>query len=281
MKIRLALFLLPVTVGMLVSCTATGGGGQPVVARPKQAMRPYFAGYGQAVPRVGAVIDNNPRKNPGLSVPLGGRQGGPPYGKAVGDILGATFKKSGIPGADGQQSNPKFTLVATIQALSPAVRNTSSGPSATAPFSLSIRDIHGKQLSQDEITGSAPVQSGQAPAMANAIGDAANQIATRLCDSSHLQRLLGWPSTRVTSADVAVKNGAERFRAMDYAGSLGWFREAIAIDPNHQSAWAYHGASLMKLAKTEEAKRSLERAVSLDPESAEGTQARKWLDRLK
>lgn len=240
-------------------------------------MKPYFAGYGPAVPRVGAALDDDPRTHPELRQPLGGRQGGPPYGKAVGEIMGDTFRRAGIPGAKGEETHPKFNVVAIIEPQAPKLRRTPSGPLTAAPFEVTLKDNRGRVLDRAHFTGTAPLRGQNAASMSAAIRQASDQIAAKLKNPAYLQQALGWPSTSVTSADVAVRHGAERFRAADYAGSLHWFEQATEIDPNHQSAWSYRGASLLKLGRQREAVQALEKAVAIDPSSAEAAQARKWL----
>lgn len=276
-RVRLLAFL---PVALLVSCGASGTPGGPVQSAPtgsSGSMKPYFAGYGPAVPRVGATLDNNPMTHPALRQSIGGRQGGPPYGKAVGEIMENTFRNAGIPGSNGQERHSKFNIVAIIEPENPKVQHTSGGPLAVAPFEVTLKDTHGKVLGRERFTGTAPLRGQNAASMSSAILQASNLIAARLKDSEYLQRALGWPSTQVNSADVAVRNGAERFRTGDYTSSLHWFQQATHIDPSHQSAWSYLGASLLKLGRKQEASQALEKAIALNPSTAEAAQAEKWL----
>ena len=81
-------------------------------------------------------------------------------------------------------------------------------------------------------------------------------------------------------ADSVSNRGVERFSEKDYRGALFCFDRAVEKTPSHQAAWAYRGATLVKLGKIEEGRQSLERAVQIEPTSAEASQAQKWLNKL-
>lgn len=85
--------------------------------------------------------------------------------------------------------------------------------------------------------------------------------------------------TRREALQIAAL-GLVFFRDAHYERSLVFWTRALELLPDHQCILTYHAACLVRLGRRTEAKAEFQKAISLDPSSADADQARKWIDKL-
>lgn len=240
--------------------------------------RPYFADRADTI-RMGAHIATNPYDRPYLRQPAGRHPQAPPYGRAVSVVIGAHLRGARIPSAPATSTGGTFDAVANIYPGPLRQVFGRDGVSAETPFEIEFRDASGRATSRIQVTGYGTARNGYGDPVRLSLDDAGTKIARAISEASHTRPTAGDGVSR-PDADALSNAGVARFQSEDYSGALQYFDESIQSNPSHQAAWTYRGATLVKMGRSEEGRQSLERAVSIQPTSAEAEQARKWLTRL-
>lgn len=240
-------------------------------------VRPILVNRADTI-RIGAHIATNPSERPFLRQPAGRYPQAPPYGLAVGSVIGARLREARIPSAPANTSDGNLDAVAHIYPGPFHETFGRDGNIAEAPFDIDVRDASGRTTSHIHITGFGTTQAGHGDPVRASLEDAGAKIARAITEASRSAR----PGATKPRQDLdSLSNaGVASFQSEDYTGALQYLDEVIEAEPSHQAAWTYRGAALVKMGRTEEGRRSLERAVSIQPTSAEAEQARKWLTRL-
>jgi len=194
-------------------------------------------------------------------------------------VIGAHLRAAHIPSAPAVSPSGAFDAVANIYPGPFRQLFGRDGTSVEAPFEIEFRDASGRTTSRIQVTGYGTARNGYGDPVRLSLDDAGTKIARAISEASHIRPTAGEEVSR-PDADALSNAGVARFQSEDYSGALQYFDESIQSNPSHQAAWTYRGATLVKMGRSEEGRQSLERAVSIQPTSAEAEQARKWLTRL-
>jgi len=245
----------------------------------RTAVRPIPSNPGGII-RIGAHIENNPYERPYLRRPAGRHPQAPPYGLAVSKVIGAYLREARIPSASANSIGGNFDDVAHIYPGPFRETFGRGGITAETPFDIEVRDASGRTTSRIRITGFGTTGTGDGDPLRASLEDAGVKIVRAIAEASRSAQPVAAEQLTEQGADSLSVAGVARFQSKDYAVALQYFDDAIKADSTHQGAWAYRGAALVKMGRANEGRQSLERAVQINPTSAEAEQARKWLNRL-
>lgn len=255
-------------------------GSAPYQGRTVQrtTVQPYFADRADTI-RMGAHLMTSPYDYPYLRQRAGRHSQAPPYGRAITTVVGAHLRAARIPSSLTNSFDGRFNAIANIYPRPFRETFGPGGASIETPFKIEIRDASGGTTSRVQITGYGTARNSYGDPVRASLEDAGAKIVRAITQASQTRPTEGGDPSQ-DAPDALSNAGVACFQSEDYPGALQYFDRAIQADPSHQAAWTYRGAALVKMGRSEEGRQSLERAVSIQPTSAEAEQARKWLTRL-
>lgn len=256
--------------GLLCSCASTSRSGVHRRVASRQQVSP-----------IGVIIENNPNEHPHLRRQADSFRDAPPYGIMMANVISFHMRIARIPGASPRQSRA-FQNIASI--YPEPYRQYLDGGATTVetPFVIEVRS-HDGRARRVHVTGIGSAPRGFGNPILNSLNDAGRKIVSEIRNASFESEPVwvgGETPVSTDDADDISTQGVAQFTERNYPSALLYFDRAVQADPSHQAAWSYRGATLVKLGRANEGRQSLEKAVAIDPASAEAEQARKWLNRI-
>jgi len=84
-----------------------------------------------------------------------------------------------------------------------------------------------------------------------------------------------------TSPREYVKEGLKYYNNTDYSQAARYFEKAIELDPTHQPAHSWLGASYAYLGRKDDAIREFRKVVKIDPGTKDALSASRWIESLQ
>ena len=107
------------------------------------------------------------------------------------------------------------------------------------------------------------------PGIAGTPTNTANPSASPTLDMAQVAALMQKIATNPKDASSLLGLAGLYFQAGDYANSIHFSQEAVAVTPNNDTAWTALGAAQFNEGKNSDAKTSWQKAIALNPKNAE------------